>query len=404
MKQQEKERKEKLQELYGYALVDGSREKIANWQVEPPGLFLGRGQHPCAGKMKRRLMPEDVTLNLSTDAPVPPPSLEGHRWKAVVHLPHASWIACWRDHITGSERYTFMAVSSRMAQDAAVAKFDKARQLVAKIADVRQRYETAMSCGPLQARQLATAMWMVDRLALRIGNEKDNANAVGCCSLRVEHILLTPPSRLTLDFVGNDSLRYYNSLALPEAVWANLCELAKHKAGPEMLFEGISAAQLRGYIHELAGELSPKELRIFNCSMALQRELDQGSIKDSDALEAKIAWYNACCQAAAVKCNVVAAQPPSLGSSAPVEQCRILRSGRVVEYNVGDRKALPRETYPLGQIALSTTKVNYLDPRITSAWCKRFNVPIEKIYSKLLREKFPWASGVGPEWRYDISP
>lgn len=31
------------------------------------------------------------------------------------------------------------------------------------------------------------------------------------------------------------------------------------------------------------------------------------------------------------------------------------------------------------QIALSTSKLNYLDPRITVAWCKKNGVPIEKV-------------------------
>lgn len=42
-------------------------------------------------------------------------------------------------------------------------------------------------------------------------------------------------------------------------------------------------------------------------------------------------------------------------------------------------------------IALGTSKLNYLDPRISVAWCKRFDVPIEKVYNKTQREKFRWA-------------
>ena len=37
----------------------------------------------------------------------------------------------------------------------------------------------------------ATALYFIDKLALRAGNEKDpdeSADTVGCCSLRVEHI------------------------------------------------------------------------------------------------------------------------------------------------------------------------------------------------------------------------
>tara|TARA_R110002050_G_scaffold85289_2_gene182004 strand:+ start:1964 stop:2188 length:225 start_codon:yes stop_codon:yes gene_type:complete len=63
-------------------------------------------------------------------------------------------------------------------------------------------------------RQFATAMWVIDKLALRVGNEKgeDEADTVGCCSLRKEHISLVPPSRLVFDFLGKDSMRYFNEV------------------------------------------------------------------------------------------------------------------------------------------------------------------------------------------------
>lgn len=42
-------------------------------------------------------------------------------------------------------------------------------------------------------------------------------------------------------------------------------------------------------------------------------------------------------------------------------------------------------------IALGTSKLNYLDPRISVAWCKKYDVPIEKIYNNTQRSKFKWA-------------
>lgn len=38
----------------------------------------------------------------------------------------------------------------------------------------------------------------------------------------------------------------------------------------------------------------------------------------------------------------------------------------------------------LKTVALGTSKINYLDPRITVAWCKRNEVPIEKVRCSLL--------------------
>lgn len=34
---------------------------------------------------------------------------------------------------------------------------------------------------------------------------------------------------------------------------------------------------------------------------------------------------------------------------------------------------------------------NYIDPRLTVVFSRKFDVPIEKFFSKTLREKFNWA-------------
>lgn len=46
------------------------------------------------------------------------------------------------------------------------------------------------------------------------------------------------------------------------------------------------------------------------------------------------------------------------------------------------------------EVALGTSKINYMDPRISVAWCKRCEVPIDKVFAKTLRDKFNWAMAV----------
>merc|ERR1719245_1142099 len=46
------------------------------------------------------------------------------------------------------------------------------------------------------------------------------------------------------------------------------------------------------------------------------------------------------------------------------------------------------------EVALGTSKINYMDPRITVAFCKRLELPIEKVFNKALLDKFPWAMAV----------
>ena len=42
-------------------------------------------------------------------------------------------------------------------------------------------------------------------------------------------------------------------------------------------------------------------------------------------------------------------------------------------------------------VALGTSKINYMDPRISVAFCKKHELPIEKVFPGTVRTKFPWA-------------
>jgi len=41
---------------------------------------------------------------------------------------------------------------------------------------------------------------------------------------------------------------------------------------------------------------------------------------------------------------------------------------------------------------------------ITAAWCAKWEVPITRIFSKTLREKFPWALDVKRDWSFNDPP
>jgi DNA topoisomerase IB len=47
------------------ALVD---LQVGNFRVEPPSLFRGRGEHPKMGKIKQRVYPRDITINIGEHA------------------------------------------------------------------------------------------------------------------------------------------------------------------------------------------------------------------------------------------------------------------------------------------------------------------------------------------------
>jgi DNA topoisomerase-1 len=45
-------------------------ERLANFRIEPPGLFRGRGEHPKMGLLKKRVPPEEITINIGEGVPV----------------------------------------------------------------------------------------------------------------------------------------------------------------------------------------------------------------------------------------------------------------------------------------------------------------------------------------------
>ena len=73
-------------------------------------------------------------------------------------------------------------------------------------------------------RQRATAVYLIDQFALRAGNEKgeDEADTVGCCSLKFEHVTLKPPNKVIFDFLGKDSIRFYDEVEVDDQVFKNL--------------------------------------------------------------------------------------------------------------------------------------------------------------------------------------
>lgn len=98
-------------------------------------------------------------------------------------------------------------------------------------------------------RQRATAIYFIDRFALRNGNEKgeDEADTVGCCSLRFEHVTLTPPLTVTFDFLGKDSIRYTNEVQVDEQVFKNLKIFKKEpKKVGDLLFDRLQVCR---FIH-----------------------------------------------------------------------------------------------------------------------------------------------------------
>lgn len=141
----------------------------------------------------------------------------------------------------------FLAPGSSLKGQSDMKKFEKARQLKQHVDRIRADYSVDLRDKEMAIRQRATAIYFIDRFALRNGNEKgeDEADTVGCCSLRFEHVTLTPPTEVTFDFLGKDSIRYVNSVKVDPMVFKNLKIFKKEpKQVGDLLFDRLSVRAL----------------------------------------------------------------------------------------------------------------------------------------------------------------
>jgi DNA topoisomerase-1 len=409
------EEKEKLQqgkkiqeEPYLYAKIDDKKELIGNFRIEPPGIFIGRGCHPRMGSIKPRLYPKDVILNLSEDAPIPN-SPYGNKWGEIVHNPYVDWLASYPDLITGKTKYIWLGASSSWKMENDQEKFDLARKLKRKIKEIRHQYNQLLTDKDLKNRQLSTCIYFIDYLALRVGNEKgeEEADTVGITSLRVEHLILMDDSHIKLDFLGKDSIRFVKVIKVDELVYNNLIEFTKNKSKSMEIFDKINTSDLNKYLQSLMEGLTAKVFRTYNASSLFNTELNLIEIKENinedDKFNLLLNIFNQANIKVAMLCNHQKNVQKNFKEQIKKIDDEIdqLKENRSIEKNklkikkinlkLKKLKAKKELKLELKNISLGTSKINYIDPRITISWIKKHEFPIEKIFSEKLREKFKWA-------------
>ncbi|KAG0448612.1 hypothetical protein HPP92_027760 [Vanilla planifolia] len=435
-----KEDKLKQEEKYMWAIVDGVKEKVGNFRVEPPALFRGRGEHPKMGKLKRRILPHDITINIGKEAPIPECPIPGERWKEVKHDNTVTWLAYW---VTPSIQKTSSSLKGQSDKE----KYEKARMLKDYIQNIRANYTKDFTSKDATKRQIAVATYLIDKLALRAGNEKDDdeADTVGCCTLKVENVTLVPPNKLQFDFLGKDSIRYFNTVEVEVPVYKAIGEFqtakktdGKRKVDGDDLFDLLDTSKLNAHLKELMPGLTAKVFRTFNASITLDVMLSEET-KGGNVQE-KHAVYQIANKEVAIICN----HQRTVSKSHEAQMSRLnekidelkvqrkeievdlskVKKGKPlardsdgkpkknvapevlekkiaqIDHKIEKMELSKRTKEDLKTVALGTSKINYLDPRITVAWCKRNEVPIEKIFNKSLLAKFAWAMDVDPEFRF----
>ncbi|HDQ05199.1 MAG TPA: DNA topoisomerase I, partial [Candidatus Bathyarchaeota archaeon] len=262
---------------YGYAWVDGEKTELANYVVEPSSIFMGRGKHPMRGSWKEGPREEDVILNLSPDAPRP----EGN-WKEIVWEPEAIWVARWQDKLSGKMKYVWFSDSSSFKQKKEIEKFDKAKEFQQNLPRVKRHILQNLDSEDLKRRKIATVCYLIDKLKIRVGDEKDpdEADTVGASTLRKEHIKINGDGTVSFNFLGKDSVPHIFTTKLPDNVIRNLKEFSANSESA--LFNGVRSSHVSEFLDEVMTGLSAKVFRTLYASDAVQTKLDKTPVEPED--------------------------------------------------------------------------------------------------------------------------
>ena len=196
-----------------------------------------------------------------------------------------------------------------------------------------------------QTKQHAIAVYLIDKLLIRCGTETDDYDTFGCTTLECRHVCVKK-NTLMFNFVGKDSILFHKSLVCSSPLiihyFSNLSKLSATHA----VFDKITGSSLNTYLSSIVPNLTAKVFRTCHASNCLQKYLkDSTTVDQFKIANAKVADI----------CN---------------------------------------------HTNLSTSKGNYVDPRIIVAFSKKTGVHLSKLLSPALVTKYAWAENTMGNYKF----
>ncbi len=437
-----KELREKLKIKYGIAIMDGKEVEVGNYMAEPPGIFIGRGEHPLRGKWKPRVTTKDVTLNLGKDAKKP----EGD-WGKIIHDNDSMWLASWMDFLTQKRKYVWLADTAGLKQDRDKEKYEKAVKLGNEIEKIKDRIVKDMKSKDPKINKISTACYLIYRTAMRVGDEKDpdEADTVGATTLRKEHIKITADA-IEFDFLGKDSVRWQETVVAEghdKQFHENLKKIIEKKKPKEEIFEDITSRHVNQYYSGIVKGLTAKVFRTYLATAVVKKYLVKydnikGKTPNEKLYHAKLANLEA-----AMMCNHKRTIPKTYeltlqkkrdsikklekeqvwkktqetlkkveAKESKTDTQKKSKTKRIKTLNEQIKKQKSKHKERLEKLelqldlsektkdyAIGTSLRNYIDPRVFKAWTEEVGAEWEKLYTAALQKKFLWVKNEDVEWK-----
>ena len=383
-----KKEKINIDEKFKYAIIDNKKVELINYIVEPPGIFLGRGNHPLKGTIKRKINYKDIVINISQEFIS---SISKKKWKAIIHDKTKYWLSAWEHPVTKKIIYTYPSKKSINRMEKDKDKFNNAKLLDKYIHKIRKNYFAYISeKNDIQKNQIGIIVYLIDLLSIRVGS-RDKKNTFGISTLRKKHITFHSQNYISLEFLGKDSIPYKNKFKIMDIVYQKLLLFYK-KTKDQYIFYKTNSNQVNEYLRSLLPFLTSKIFRTYHASKIFQKELYSYKIESSFDYIFAFKMANI---AVALKCNHKKEVSNKKDSN---EKLKIKYKN---ENNIEKKKVLKKKILLKSltkNLNLSTSISNYIDPRIIYIFIKKYNLDIKKFLSKTIIEQIKWAQNIQNDW------
>ena len=423
-KSEDEGKKELIKKKYGFAKVNGVKEPLGNFNVEPPGIFMGRGDSPYIGLWKYRVQPEDVIINFipATQNDKAPAAPKGHTWKEVINNPDITYIARYIETVgkdsTGkpilknAKEVRFGSTSSIISASD-LKKYEKADLLLENWQRVQTYIMSGIDSSDDTIRECALIAWLIQYTSIRIGSEETENGVVGASTLKVENVKIENAQFngkkafiLHLNFIGKDSISYSNSFIIPAKIAKSLKKSAAGHKTSEKLFT-VSANQVNQFLSECLPGLTAKVFRTAWAKKVLLEiykpsEFVKSWPDDYKVLKLKILILDVSLRlnhkktTKTVLSNTLEKLNDQLNKLS--EKLELLKAAnrteamksriKKLEWKIKTQQlkiVLAEKSYGIN---LSTALTNYINPKVIYDICKSKGIKLEKIYNKTLMERF----------------
>jgi DNA topoisomerase-1 len=190
----------------------------------------------------------------------------------------------------------------------------------------------------------------------------------------------------------------------------------------DQLFDLINNKMLNNYLEQFMKGLTAKVFRTFKASLTFQKELNKinlsklDNLSPNDKINFLMSMVNQANASVATLCNhqkvmnqrfneqVEKLEEKIKNYKQKIKKLKEKNNNKEKINNYQNKIILIKEKIQekksLKNISLGTSKTNYIDPRILISFAKRNNIPLEKLFTPSLLNRFKWAIDINPDFQF----